>query len=147
MITAYPTLASNKLVISKYFDCNQKCSEDSTKCIPVFWYCDGKSDCPYGSDEIDCSCKDLGMIDCVTQGNNTACIPFTWVCQAHPECSGFDKIICEVYPFGYICEENQYWCHLDRKCINVLQVCDNKTDYTGGEDEAYCSGKSTLEIN
>ena len=53
----------------------KRCKEDSLMCIPVFWYCDGKVDCPLGSDEEGCSCEQLGMIECFVTANDTTCMP------------------------------------------------------------------------
>ncbi len=45
--------------------------------IPTFWICDGKNDCPLGTDEVECTCGDYNMIEGKTASNNTVCLPAT----------------------------------------------------------------------
>ncbi len=49
----------------------KRCEEDESRCLPVSWYCDGKAQCPDGSDEQSCSCEDWDLIQCA---ENTICI-------------------------------------------------------------------------
>ena len=121
----------------------QKCSEDNNLCIPVFWYCDGKIDCPLGSDEVDCSCEKLNFEECLMPENTTICIPTSWACVGYPKCIHFDPEMCEVTSEKGFCQNNEFWCHLEdtleRQCISHANVCNNVTDCFGGEDEAVCS--------
>ncbi len=57
------------------------CEEDKTKCIPVFWLCDGKFDCPLGSDELGCPCEFFNMVEVWTVHNNSLCLFHQWACN------------------------------------------------------------------
>ncbi len=56
----------------------QACQESSLVLIPVFWACDGKNDCPMGTDEVDCPCEMFDLIQMRTSSNNSACVPLKW---------------------------------------------------------------------
>ncbi len=55
-------------------------------CVPVYWLCDGKADCPLASDEAGCSCEDWGLVECTGSDNSTQCVPEYWVIHGHPLC-------------------------------------------------------------
>ena len=48
----------------------RKCLEDSSVCVPVEKYCDRVADCPYGSDEANCSCEAWDMHQCHFGGSS-----------------------------------------------------------------------------
>ncbi len=58
----------------------RKCKEDESVCFPVEQYCNGKLDCPDGSDEADsgCTCQHWKMADCFIQDQNL-CVYEEWV--------------------------------------------------------------------
>ncbi len=58
----------------------QRCNEYPGKCVPVFWYCDGKVDCPQGSDELDCDCAAFDMVNIESDAFGTKCYPPSWAC-------------------------------------------------------------------
>ena len=64
----------------------KRCKEAVETCIPATWYCDGKADCPSGSDETQCSCTDWGTTECKGLFNATHCLPERWIQQGHPVC-------------------------------------------------------------
>ncbi len=68
----------------------QHCEENSKKCIPLFWFCDGDLDCPFGSDELNCPCDADSMTQCVVSAHNVTqnvkCVPITWVCDGSINC-------------------------------------------------------------
>ncbi len=59
----------------------RKCAEDHMVCVPVGQYCDAVSDCPYASDEQDCSCEDWNMVSCQIE-TKQVCLRQDWVSEA-----------------------------------------------------------------
>ena len=80
------------------------------------------SDCIDGSDEQDCTCKDYFEVFDPKR-----------ICDGYPDCYDFsDEIGC------LRCPDDQFYCHLTRKCIPKSLVCDEKYDCKFQEDERYC---------
>ena len=67
------------------------CSEDKDVCLPMDWYCNGRADCPQGSDEQNCDCEDLSLSVC--NDHDQICLPEYWIQSNHPACSKHESIV------------------------------------------------------
>ena len=63
----------------------RRCHENSERCVPIDKYCDRISDCPDGSDEVQCSCDDWNMIEC-RMGKADLCIYKEWLEKDNGTC-------------------------------------------------------------
>ncbi len=126
-------------VIIFYFQ--QRCSENSGKCIPIFWHCNGKIDCPQGSDELNCPCEKYKMKECLIKTNISLCVPESWICNHHITCLQYNQDNCQVPGHSETrCGLGQFLCHINETCISQQRVCDGTPDCKGKEDEVFCSG-------
>ncbi len=123
----------------------QLCSEDSNKCIPLFYYCDGKIDCPQGSDEAGCACVEYGLVECGT----SLCVPLSWACAGFHLCGSHHNLSCNltVEESDNFCEGTDMWCVLNETCLAADKICDGTIDCNGGEDEANCTGMCLSFVN
>uniref|UniRef100_A0A3Q3BE47 Low-density lipoprotein receptor-related protein 2-like n=1 Tax=Kryptolebias marmoratus TaxID=37003 RepID=A0A3Q3BE47_KRYMA len=113
-------------------DCSStqfRCGDN--ECVPIWWKCDGQSDCGDGSDEPQ-TCPPrycpIGQFQC-QDGN---CTYPGFICDAHPDCpdgSDEDDALCD-----HRCEANQFQCK-NKQCIPVSWHCDGLNDCSDGSDE------------
>ncbi len=120
----------------------QRCEEKLRQCIPLFWFCNGKADCPMGSDEQNCPCDKFNMQNCSTPENSNLCVPKSWICKQKLTCLPNNDNICQqTGNTGSKCGGYNYLCHIDESCISQERLCDGTPDCDGGEDEVFCKGK------
>ncbi|XP_052831949.1 low-density lipoprotein receptor-related protein 1B isoform X1 [Octopus bimaculoides] len=113
--------------------CSFHCSEgmfactSSNRCLMSENRCNGKTECPGGEDEQNCSeveCKE-NEFKCL---NNNSCILSFWVCDSIKECKdGSDEANCT-------CKEGFFQCK-DGSCIEGKWECDAHHDCVDGSDE------------
>ncbi len=117
----------------------QRCVENNAHCVPLSWLCDGKTDCPQGSDEQHCACEKYNMKDCTLGENITFCVPESWICNL--DCAEQEKQTCQLPPPNITkCGQDEFQCYSQETCISQNSVCDRLSDCEGSEDEIYCEG-------
>nr|XP_055065094.1 low-density lipoprotein receptor-related protein 2 isoform X1 [Misgurnus anguillicaudatus] len=103
--------------------------QGTSKCLMQFQLCDGKMDCPDGSDEHSCvyACPDPDQFLCK---DRRKCIQKALVCDGYPHCSdGSDE---------NQCPKCALQCDGGRVCLTRWQFCDGKPDCRDGSDEKNC---------
>nr|XP_046910125.1 low-density lipoprotein receptor-related protein 5-like [Dermatophagoides farinae] len=96
------------------------------KCIPGSLRCNGISECPDTSDEMDCPICATNQTICYNH-DNLFCLEKRQLCDGINDCAGgFDEICCN-HEYEFRCNSNN--------CITKQQLCDGKQDCLDGEDE------------
>ncbi|XP_045762234.1 putative vitellogenin receptor isoform X2 [Maniola jurtina] len=126
------------------------CEHNKSLCLPLTARCNGKVDCPGGTDEDGCDfhCNSVNRFPCKQENK---CIPKLHVCNGRKDCAdGSDETIeacikvnktVGLHPVhvtescgdGYRCDSGQ--------CVEWRQVCDNTTDCVDGSDEGKLCGE------
>ncbi len=110
-------------------------------CIPIFWYCDGKTHCPEGSDELNCACDKYGMVQCKTDWNISICIPPNWICTGYFQCLEYNPThFCfSDAQSAAKCVTGDVLCQKRQKCIQKKSGCRETSDCFKSFN--ICSGK------
>ncbi|XP_018607320.2 low-density lipoprotein receptor-related protein 2 isoform X1 [Scleropages formosus] len=136
-----PTLSVNPAM----FKCNSPSvmCQGTSLCITRKQLCDGKLDCPDGSDEASClkACVNPGDFLCT---DRQTCIKHTLVCDGHSHCfDGSDEQGCsEVTMMSKVtplwCRMGSQLCRDGSECVLYSHLCDGELDCKDGSDEEDC---------
>ncbi|KAF5897937.1 low-density lipoprotein receptor-related protein 2-like isoform X5, partial [Clarias magur] len=117
--------------------------ESTSICMTPVQLCDGKLDCPDGSDELSClhSCHNTGDFLCKNRRN---CIEQDLVCDGRSDCSdGSDEVDCSAATVpengsSLRCRWGSVLCKDGSDCIQYHHVCDGEVDCKDESDEDGC---------
>lgn len=114
----------------------------SGTCIQDSLFCNGRSDCPDGSDEDRSNCAKCEPNEQECQRHNNRdpvkkCVPVHWVCDGENDC-GNDWDEAQNCQVGVGCAKTLFQCDDGRRIPRGF-LCDGENDCRRNDDEAGCS--------
>ncbi len=114
------TICATKLVPARYLCLHSHFPCGDGSCVLQHYLCDGKTDCPDDSDEIDC---------------NRVCTFHRAVLPAH----GITNCFTHCHPSNCSCHVLYYQCKVSGGCVPASILCDGTADCPDQMDELDCS--------
>ncbi len=114
-----PCRTGSHLQNCEEFECTHHVKCIGSYCVPWAYTCDGKWDCPEGSDEAQSMCHQTNCEGMVRCSSSEVCLHTQDVCDGHTDCPLEDD--------EYLCSLSSKLCTSGCTCLNLAILCMNVT--------------------